>query len=685
MAPARYLAGTACAVLLTTCCPSVWLTVTRRAPAPLPYLPIPKVTDDPIPVPPHYNNRFDILADCCTPVPSDASFYDDLAKTSIEYARAIQGQNAIWKRFGNGNHDRELGGPSEPGIKARVGPCLNTEGKQCSSIVFPAGTDKIVGATRISVAIKGETHDYAVQACGPAPDSDGKTQVDCDKTPERCGDRGLCHEYPGGTLMVLAGPLNCNGCTDNDPPVVEVLKPRLSTTALSFIHLSDVQLRDGDVTLDDPELSKRLHWIFRSFEYDPDEMAYGRYMVEGLFATINKAVTKFANDDPNRPAFVIHTGDLIDAGVTTEVDIVHALIDRFSIPFFNVIGNHDVLVFGNMLPPKTMGSNSDAGCVRAGSLLAPYIAYFRRHKPWFLPTILCTNVSDKVTLIASDTHARSLANFIKHLKDPQRVPSPALTDAGPSTGCTSTPDVATQPLTRDHGFDLNHDKGYYAFIRSLTLGGRPRRAFFIVLDSMDLLDREGGNLGRIRPAQFQWLSATLACVAPSDLVFLFAHHGLSDITIGDGDLPADRNAPSALEQLLVEHNKQQHNIIGFLFGHHHQHRICKDGAGRPRPTVCKSFYEIETASIVDYPQEGRVIRIKDAGAGLAFLELTTFGTQLIDNDEFSKVVAIEKHGAERDYCRTNGGVRCSEDLHPYRDDGDETNARLFFKVPGATQ
>jgi hypothetical protein len=201
---------------------------------------------------------------------------------------------------------------------------------------------------------------------------------------------------------------------------------------------------------------------------------------------------------------------------------------------------------------------------------------------------------------------------------------------------------------------------------------------------MDLLPLEGGTNGRIRADQLRWLGSVLACTGPKDLVFLFAHHGVSDIVIGDGRPPADRNAPTALERMLVEHNRRRHNIIGFLYGHHHEHAICKDGHGKPRPTVCSSFYEVETGSIVDFPQEGREVRIKYVGGGVAFLELTTFGANVLPGDAFSDAVDRVRRGAERDLCRTRLDERCSYDHRPYRSDGHDTNARLFFTLPEDT-
>jgi hypothetical protein len=128
------------------------------------------------------------------------------------------------------------------------------------------------------------------------------------------------------------------------------------------------------------------------------------------------------------------------------------------------------------------------------------------------------------------------------------------------------------------------------------------------------------------------------------------------------------------------------NVVGFLYGHHHTHAICEDRRvdENGQPKTCTKFWEIETASLVEFPQEARMVRIKQVGQGLAFLEVSTFGEQLAEPaSEMARYVSLARRGAERDHCVTHQ-ARCSEDKRPYRTDGNSTSARLFFRLPGAS-
>jgi len=638
----RRLALLAAAAAVAACCPSIWLTVTKRSAGPRPWLPLPTVAEPPVVEPPVVDNRFDVLQG------------GKLSKLYPAYRDTIDPRqdpvNAITEAKGALDELRgQQGVPGGTSFNFFTGETethdatvtCNKAGKNCKAVVVKGHlkSSKPIAARITTRDDPPATFERVVQVCAPADGSAGP--------PEGCptsGDTflGFSSEFPAPknrqVKIELAGSV------------------QLSQPLFTFVHLSDVQIRDGDVKLGDADLSRRLDWLIQSFEYDDDQQLYGRYVVEALFATINTEVDTHAPDDPLRPAFIVHTGDAIDSGVSTELAVFHDLVDRLSIPFYDVIGNHDVLVFGNLMPS---GEERDGSCMSAGSVAAPYLAYFKK-KRWFLPTKLCVDAAvrcescpdGEVQLVAHQDHETARRTFMDGFRHAPYAAVPQLGDEG--------------TFTRQHGFDLNHGLGYYAFARAVPEPGRagpPRKAWFVALDSDDLNPGEGGNAGRLRPDQLVWLKATLASVGANDLVFVMAHHGLGDIAT---------DPPGALRDLL----SSSKNVVAFLYGHHHQHGICREGGS------CKKFWEIETGSIIEFPQEGRLVRLKLAGAGLAYLEVVTFGERLErTDDELGRALALGHRGAERDYCRTHDDVRCSEDLRVYRDDGLHTNARLFFKLP----
>jgi hypothetical protein len=639
---------------LATCCPTLWLQVTKTDPAPWQEVPTPAAT---APTPPAtMPNRFDVLA------------HGKLERLADGYQDAVDPRD-----------------------------------------------DKLAQQTRALTELEGILARYGnkgLTAC--APDASINATVNCTHRGQRgpganCNALIVDHLPPGAAVVIAGGQARVVGTVDTDPrtgkPIV-VLGERidaadgqpidvcfastvaLSRPLLSFVHMTDIQLRDPSVVLTDRKLSKRLDWFERlsSFEYDEDLAFYNQYLFEATVATINAAAGPSApGGDPERPSFVIHTGDSIDAGVMSELRRFHRVIDRLRIPFFELFGNHDLLVFGNLTPIADVAKGDDGKCVPVASLiggqtaLAPNKICVDVH---VRPCATCTT-SDVALVAATNGHAATRKRFTDELFHQASQPVAEPADGGPAAYCGDThPKIMETPYSRAHGFDLGtaddtlggERLGYYAFVQRLADG---RQAVFVALDSEDLEDFQGGNGGHIGHAQLAWLQRVLRCVQrpehAHDLVFVFAHQPLSLISVD----PAD--ARLNLEDTL----RSSDNVVAYLFGHNHEHAICGDlRLGKDhRPTTCTRFWEIETASLVEFPQEARMVRIKQVGQHLGFLEVSTFGEELADrSSQMARYVSLARRGAERDHCVTHN-ARCSEDKRPYRTDGNSTSARLFFRLP----
>jgi hypothetical protein len=359
------------------------------------------------------------------------------------------------------------------------------------------------------------------------------------------------------------------------------------------------------------------------------------------------------------------------------------VIDRLRIPFFEMLGNHDVLVFGSLTPTDEVKKADDGVCTSMAALIDT--------PPSWAPKRICvdSHVKPCATCTSSDAEliasTKGLAETRKRFMDAlahtatQRLPqlAPSLrTDKY----CGDThPEVRNDAYSRAHGFDLGTTDctlngtrlGYYAFVQSLP---DQRTAVFIALDSEDPGDVHSGIGGHVGHAQLVWLQSVLGCVMrehPHDLVFVFAHRPLSQISVDTSD--------ARIEDILGS----SPNVVAVLYGHNHQHAICADTRidkdHQPRP--CTRFWEIGTASLVEFPQEARMVRIKQVGQHLGFLEVSTFGERLDDpNSQMARYVGLARRGAERDHCVTHQ-ARCSSDKQPYRTDGNSTSARLFFRLP----
>jgi len=680
-----HLISVALAIASTACCPSLFLTVEKTEPAPRPAIPEPAVEATALPLPSHLDNRF-IVNGSATSTYDGYAEYTDAPVSPAEESRALASLGEIAAEFGISRvpalSQDEMSNPMVGVLRCLPGQLCDEVRFDGASLVDDARVIEITGAGPGHATFLRGVMEYK-ERTPPAPGSASRSPAQGQAAGATPSTADPHHYY----AVLRTGIPGGNG--DHVTIRLSRATPHLSETLLTFIQLSDVQIRDSDVRIGDADLSRRLDWLIQSFEYDADLEFYNRYLVEALFATINAEVLAHGKTSRDRPAFVIHTGDAIDAGVTSEAREFHRLVDRLNIPFYDVLGNHDVLVFGNMMP--TANPRSDRQCATAASIAGAEVGWLRRH-PRLLPNKLCVNarvrcpgcLPGELRLVAAGrdgaeiSHANAHESFMIKLADPQNdlMPQPPQLLRDP----LSCPlELRVQAPTRRHGFDLDAAHlGYYAFAWEIQVPGEatPRNILSIALDTNDLKDDEGGAAGRIRKTQMRWLEGALSCAGPKDLVFVFGHHELSGImTQEDTGNPATAQPAGELERILKAHK----NVIAYFYGHHHEHQICRDD----RPGVCSQFWEVQTSSVIEFPQEARRIKVKYAGKGLAFLELVTFHERLANTtDERAHAIGLARRGAERDWCRTHEDVRCSEDLRVYRTDGRDTHARLWFRLPG---
>jgi len=185
--------------------------------------------------------------------------------------------------------------------------------------------------------------------------------------------------------------------------------------------------------------------------------------------------------------------------------------------------------------------------------------------------------------------------------------------AGPRLAVT--PDPARVPVTRTahvrehfrtsgrpagHGYTRrNADEGtaYYGFdhgvVRCLVL---------------DTVNPHGGWQGFLAGTQFGWLAAELAASAARP-VLLFSHHPLETLVNDRRPPGADRRVLAAeLRDLLLA----RPCVVAWVNGHTHVHAISavrEDGAPG-------GFWQVTTASHIDWPQQARIVELLETGDGL---------------------------------------------------------------------
>ncbi len=189
--------------------------------------------------------------------------------------------------------------------------------------------------------------------------------------------------------------------------------------------------------------------------------------------------------------------------------------------------------------------------------------------------------------------------------------------------------------------DSDND-GYYAF--------ESRGVRFIVLDTINddpatANENEPGALdpqddlgydiigglseGAIDPVQYQWMLDEIDRF-PDKAIVLFSHHTINSMFTQQYDKrcpqcpgePFDDSGFVTHTQMLADLAERPH-VVAWIGGHTHKHNIePKSLEGAPSP----GFWNVETSSLVDLPQQARVIELwVTADGAKGFFAMTRFG------------------------------------------------------------
>ncbi|WP_409483053.1 TIGR03767 family metallophosphoesterase [Arsenicicoccus dermatophilus] len=282
-----------------------------------------------------------------------------------------------------------------------------------------------------------------------------------------------------------------------------------------------------------------------------------------------------------------------------------------SMPWYAVFGNHDDSISG-VLP-----SASPLAAAYTGSL--------------------------KLNGFPDPEAAAALQKAVTH----PGVAAPAAADTRPTSSWRVTPDARRAPFTPQqfmaahlradatgpgpvgHGFTqdaVDSGRGYYTFPLAPGITGI----------SLDSTNRAGWTDGSIDDVQWRWLADVLTRGSSryddwagverrhqvqDELFVLFSHH--TSGTMGNLALPLDGTGIRHAGVELVAMLKHYPNVLAWVNGHTHANKIT---AQRGR-TPAHSFWEINTASHIDFPQHARLIEVADNADGT----LSIF-TTLVESD-----------------------------------------------------
>ena len=271
------------------------------------------------------------------------------------------------------------------------------------------------------------------------------------------------------------------------------------------------------------------------------------------------------------------------------------------VPWYSAYGNHDALLQGNL--PHVQGATGYA----CGT-----------HKAIELP---------------------SGTSLVRLAIDLFRVAPHAMEELVAGDFRVVTPDPDRRPLSRaevvaehfhtlgapvGHGFtETNRAEGtaYYGFDAAAVDGSTVR---CLVLDTVNQI---GGANGSLDEKQFRWLEAELLahssrCLDEDGhvvdgpgvdrLVVLFSHHTLAtmDNWLAEPDPEKHRVLGPRIRDLLLRYP----NVVLWVNGHTHVNCVTPH-ARHPESAVAGGFWELNTASHIDWPQQARLVELVRNGDG----------------------------------------------------------------------
>lgn len=245
-------------------------------------------------------------------------------------------------------------------------------------------------------------------------------------------------------------------------------------------------------------------------------------------------------------------------------------------PWYSCFGNHDELSQGNFPPRTTPTSQLATGALK---VISPPGG---------------VSPAD-----VQDPRGQSLEQVVGSL-----APSAAVRPVTPdpdrrqlSRGEIVDQHFQTTGVPVGHGFtqsNRDNDTAYYFFDR--------RHFRFVVLDTVNPNGEADGSLDQ---AQFAWLQSTVAS-ARGKAVVVLSHHTsqtMGNSLVGTGGDAAPRVLGDAVTSYLLGRRR----VVAWVNGHTHRNEIIAhrrgDGSG--------GFWEINTASHCDYPQQARLIEVAD--------------------------------------------------------------------------
>jgi 3',5'-cyclic AMP phosphodiesterase CpdA len=359
-----------------------------------------------------------------------------------------------------------------------------------------------------------------------------------------------------------------------------------------------------DVHVRDEESPARVAFLDRlggpfSSTFRPQE-ALSAQVLDAAVRSINAA----------RPDAVLVTGDLIDNAQANELALARTVLDGGRAnPDSGARGYDGVQAAADpdpayyrpdVDPPRHRGLLAAAQQpFRASGLRAPWYAVPGNHDLLVAgelartPSTAAVAVGD-ARLVTPDAGLEVPRS--ENALTPQLVDS-ALSGGLPGTTTPVAPDPGRRELTPDEAIaGLRAASGHGGTGARMDYAFDAGRGVRVIV--LDTVRRDVGSGGVLSAGQTRWLGAQLAA-AGERRVIVVSHQPLTGVEGGQAALAlldADRH------------------VVAALAGDAHRNRIV------PRSTRSGGYWLVQTAALADYPQQARVLRVRETNGGGTVLE-----------------------------------------------------------------
>ncbi|MCX4990905.1 MULTISPECIES: TIGR03767 family metallophosphoesterase [unclassified Streptomyces] len=301
-----------------------------------------------------------------------------------------------------------------------------------------------------------------------------------------------------------------------------------------------------------------------------------------------------------------------------------------SLPWYSTVGNHDSLPMG-------------CYATRGDSFLTEFA------------------VGGKKLMSVGSAECAALAKSLKKGTSPKGKEVRDLLRAHARQMRSVTPDEKRAPFTPAEYVKAHLDPAYtgpgpigHGYSSANLAAGTQYYTFRIAEDvigvSLDTTDPGGHYEGSIGTAQLRWLERTLR-ENRDRYVVVFSHHTSKTMrnTYADPARPAEkRHGGDEVVALLASSG----NTLAWVNGHSHKNQITPHAAPGNR-----SFWEISTASHVDFPQLARVIELVDNKDGTLSLFTTLVESAAPHATDFSDLTQTGLAALYREISFNTPGAR----------------------------